>query len=174
MAAAAQVLNLPELLETILLALPTRDLFFAQKVCKTFKGVMDGSKNIQKALFFLPGTANDVNFSPQDIHHYDRLGEALPRTVVSNPLLFDRNGSLFELKSRVLKFMKGRDLRRQVPRIGARGSCTRMLLTQPLSPQGYIVGPIVQWRCLKMFSCKSLKIREKERPLEVSCCAPLS
>ncbi|KAK6417935.1 hypothetical protein LTR81_008825 [Elasticomyces elasticus] len=120
MAAATQVLGLPELVEIILLGLPTRDLLFAQKVCKTFKDVIDRSKSIQKALFFLPGTADDVNFNPQDIHQYDRLGEAPQKTVVSNSLLFKLNG-IFVLKSKIV-------------RCRAQGSCARMLLTQPPEP----------------------------------------
>ncbi|KAK4917190.1 mitochondrial 2-methylisocitrate lyase [Elasticomyces elasticus] len=117
---ATQVLGLPELVEIILLGLPTRDLLFAQKVCKTFKDVIDRSKSIQKALFFLPGTADDVNFNPQDIHQYDRLGEAPQKTVVSNSLLFKLNG-IFVLKSKIV-------------RCRAQGSCARMLLTQPPEP----------------------------------------
>ncbi|KAK5691307.1 hypothetical protein LTR17_025693 [Elasticomyces elasticus] len=121
MAAAQQVLGLPELVEIVLLGLPTRDLLLTERVCKTFKGVMDRSKNIQKALFFLPGTADDVNFNPQDIHHYDRLGKAPLKTVVSNSLLLKLKSTTFVLRSKVL----GR---------GAQGSCARMLLAQPPEP----------------------------------------
>lgn len=60
MAAAAKVRALPELLENILLQLPIRDLLFAQKVCKTFKQVMEESPSIQRALFFTPGGVGDV------------------------------------------------------------------------------------------------------------------
>ncbi|KAK5736213.1 hypothetical protein LTR17_007553 [Elasticomyces elasticus] len=121
MAAAQQVLGLPELVEIVLLGLPTRDLLLAQRVCKTFKDVIDRSKNIQKALFFLPGTADDVNYNPQDIHHYDRLGKRPLKTVVSNSLLLKVKGTEFVLRSKVL----GR---------GAQGSCARMLLAQQPEP----------------------------------------
>ncbi|KAK4894470.1 mitochondrial 2-methylisocitrate lyase [Elasticomyces elasticus] len=110
-----------KLVEIVLLGLPTRDLLLAERVCKTFKGVMDRSKNIQKALFFLPGTADDVNFSTQDLHLYDQYRKPLPKTVVSNSLLFKLNGTTFVLESEILG-------------CGAQGSCARMLLTQPPEP----------------------------------------
>ncbi|KAK5726346.1 hypothetical protein LTR17_012777 [Elasticomyces elasticus] len=60
--ASDNVLKLPELLENILLQLPMRDLLFAQKVCKTWKLIIDASPAIQKALFFAPGTVEDVAY----------------------------------------------------------------------------------------------------------------
>ncbi|KAK4898589.1 hypothetical protein LTR27_003761 [Elasticomyces elasticus] len=56
-----EVLDLPELLECILLNLPIRDLLFSQKVCRRWKAVVDSSR-IQKALFFIPGTAKDISY----------------------------------------------------------------------------------------------------------------
>ncbi|KAK4963628.1 hypothetical protein LTR10_001257 [Elasticomyces elasticus] len=120
MAAATQVLGLPELVEIILLGLPTRDLLFAQKVCKTFKGVIDRSKSIQKALFFLPGTADDVNFEPENIH-YKMRGQLVLSKVVSNPLLFRKNAYSYD----VLYFEP------KALRSASQGSAARMLLTQP-------------------------------------------
>ncbi|KAK5744950.1 hypothetical protein LTR17_001701 [Elasticomyces elasticus] len=61
--ATDNVLNLPELFENILLQLPTRDLLFAQKVCKIWKLTIDASPSVQKALFFAAGTVNDVLYS---------------------------------------------------------------------------------------------------------------
>ncbi|KAK5726953.1 hypothetical protein LTR15_002844 [Elasticomyces elasticus] len=66
--ATNNVLNLPELLEVILLHLPARDLLFAQKVCKTWKLTVDTTLSIQKALFFAPGTVKDIAYiSPTHI-----------------------------------------------------------------------------------------------------------
>ncbi|KAK6414388.1 hypothetical protein LTR81_011760 [Elasticomyces elasticus] len=59
--AVHDVLDLPELLECILLNLPIRDLLFSQKVCRRWKAAVDSSP-IQKALFFRPGTAANINY----------------------------------------------------------------------------------------------------------------
>ncbi|KAK3623062.1 hypothetical protein LTR56_021815 [Elasticomyces elasticus] len=59
--AVQEVLTLPELLECILLNLPIRDLLFSQKVCRRWKAAVDSSP-IQKALFFRPGTAANINY----------------------------------------------------------------------------------------------------------------
>ena len=47
------ILNTIELLEKILLALPMRDLLINQRVSQHWKNVIDGSIEIQRALFFL-------------------------------------------------------------------------------------------------------------------------
>ncbi|KAG4441035.1 hypothetical protein IFR05_003490 [Cadophora sp. M221] len=53
--AAQQVFATPELLENILSQLPFYDLLVhAQRVNRTFHGVISSSPSIQKALFFLP------------------------------------------------------------------------------------------------------------------------
>ncbi|KAK4922532.1 hypothetical protein LTR49_010232 [Elasticomyces elasticus] len=62
--ATQKVLNLPELLEAILLRLPIRDLLFAQKVCKIWKLTIDTTLSIQKALFFAPGMVKDITYIP--------------------------------------------------------------------------------------------------------------
>ncbi|KAK5744949.1 hypothetical protein LTR17_001700 [Elasticomyces elasticus] len=59
--AVHEVLDLPELLESILLNLPIQDLLFSQKVCRRWKAAVDSSP-IQKALFFIPGTAKDISY----------------------------------------------------------------------------------------------------------------
>lgn len=51
---------LPELVEQILLHLPTKDLLLSKRVCKTFRNVHDDYISIKKALFLVPGTANDT------------------------------------------------------------------------------------------------------------------
>ncbi|KAK4898588.1 hypothetical protein LTR27_003760 [Elasticomyces elasticus] len=61
--ATQKVLNLPELLEAILLQLPIRDLLFAQKICRTWKTTINTSPAVKKALFFAPGTVNDVRYN---------------------------------------------------------------------------------------------------------------
>lgn len=50
--AGAQLVETVELLETILLQLPAKDLLLAQRVNKQFKGTIDNSNHIQRALFY--------------------------------------------------------------------------------------------------------------------------
>lgn len=52
--AAEAFFSTPELLETMLLELPMQDLLLAQRVCLRFKGTIDGSIKIRRALFFEP------------------------------------------------------------------------------------------------------------------------
>ncbi|KAF7188677.1 hypothetical protein HII31_09929 [Pseudocercospora fuligena] len=61
MRAASRVCNITELLEAILLQLPTHDLLFAQHVCKQWQAVIGASVSIKKALFLTPGTSNDTH-----------------------------------------------------------------------------------------------------------------
>ena len=49
------------MLEKVLLTFRTRDLLFAQRVCRLWKAVTDASPPIQRALFFQPGVAADVS-----------------------------------------------------------------------------------------------------------------
>lgn len=58
--AAARVFAIPELVEAILLRLPTRDLLFSKRICGTCRDTHDSSK-IKRALFLLPGTALDTS-----------------------------------------------------------------------------------------------------------------
>lgn len=48
------VIDLPELLESIILFLPFKDQLRALRISKTFKGVIDNSVKIQRELFLLP------------------------------------------------------------------------------------------------------------------------
>lgn len=55
--ALRMVFNTTELLEAILLRLPTQDLLLAMGVCRTLKNAIDTSITIQRALFMAPGDA---------------------------------------------------------------------------------------------------------------------
>ncbi|KAK5708276.1 hypothetical protein LTR97_000816 [Elasticomyces elasticus] len=97
--AAARVFRLPDVLENILLNLNTRDLLFAQKINKASKAAIDTSLAIQKALFFAPGTADDVSTDCRGVVLEDRSA------VMLNPLLFHdtevkryRDLALFKVK----------------------------------------------------------------------------
>ena len=73
--AAAKVLDLPELLEEILVDLEIQDLFKLQRVNKRFKAVISESKPIQRKMFLLEGPPVDL---------LDNIG------TVTNPLLYLR------------------------------------------------------------------------------------
>ncbi|KAK4898590.1 hypothetical protein LTR27_003762 [Elasticomyces elasticus] len=113
--AAKQVLLLPELLEIILLHLEsTRDLLFAQKICLTWKAVMNTSPAIQKALYLIAGTPADVG--RHEMEHWcagPTIGSSVVDYTFNSLLLVD--GSF----------------RRSVMRNATHSSCARMLITQP-------------------------------------------
>ncbi len=67
-----------ELLETILFQLPTKDLLFAQKVCRHWRGVITCSTKLQQALFF-------KSISGRQIKYDD--GSWVKLKLVVNPLL---------------------------------------------------------------------------------------
>ncbi|KAK2734171.1 hypothetical protein FQN55_002912 [Onygenales sp. PD_40] len=51
---ASKALSVIEILETILLHLPTKDLLLSQRVCRKWKNVIFGSIKLQQELFFYP------------------------------------------------------------------------------------------------------------------------
>ncbi|KAK5726350.1 hypothetical protein LTR17_012781 [Elasticomyces elasticus] len=116
--AANKALQLPELVEPILLRLPTRDLLFAQKVCTTWKATIDTSHAIQKALFFMAGVIDDVDLNSNS---QSALLELDSEHVAINALLI--NTSVVGRKDPFL-------LALQKPNTTS-GSCSRMFLTQP-------------------------------------------
>ncbi|KAK5681768.1 hypothetical protein LTS10_006301 [Elasticomyces elasticus] len=124
MTAAQQVLDLPELLESILLGLPMRDLLLAQRVSKTFQQVIVSSPHIQRALFFAPGKAADVNLLlTQDMHNH--LGNC-----VANPLLFRHTSPCRWTRDLILRL----DAEQLYDSVEVQPSFMRMLLMQPPLP----------------------------------------
>ncbi|KAK5722582.1 hypothetical protein LTR15_005813 [Elasticomyces elasticus] len=113
--AANTVLMLLELLVIILLDLPTRDLLFAQKVCRTWKEVIDTTKSIQKALYLVPGTMSDVHVDAAHQH----LITSTPATAI-NPLLVSKLAGQSQLY-----------LRQEVMDAAPGASCCSMYLMQP-------------------------------------------
>ncbi|KAK4916477.1 hypothetical protein LTR49_015575 [Elasticomyces elasticus] len=127
--AQCNVLDLPELLENVLLKLPIRDLLFSQKVCQHWKATVDSSIRIQRALFFVPGTANDVSHttpshifttvcSEEDAKHsrLRRPGYAMNCLLV----IYDESRSESKFRSEPL-----------CSSAEPRGSWSRMFFTQP-------------------------------------------
>ncbi|KAK5732323.1 hypothetical protein LTR17_010637 [Elasticomyces elasticus] len=125
----AQVLALPELLETILLGLPIKDLLFAQKVCKTWKQIMGESTSIQRALFFKPGAACDVDLADKNRAKNVALVSVLAdQGIALNPLLFQR-GSTYTTK--MTKFKNYFVLDGLAQKAESPASCLKMLMSQP-------------------------------------------
>lgn len=63
MAAATRVFGTFELLENILIRVSTKDLLHSQRVGKVWKGTIDNSPVLQRALFFLPVSKRVVTFT---------------------------------------------------------------------------------------------------------------
>lgn len=85
--AVTSVFGTPELLETILLELPIKDLLInAQRVDKTFNGTIQASAKLQQALFFKPLPGKPLNFEkttpPQWLESPD---DERYHTVLANP-----------------------------------------------------------------------------------------
>ncbi|KAK5126689.1 hypothetical protein LTR85_009623 [Meristemomyces frigidus] len=83
-----RVVNTTELLEAILIHLPTRDILLAQRTSKKFQNVIAGSPRLQRALFFLPD-------SPDTVQRYNDLilGDSFFRKYPA--FLAGRNGINF-------------------------------------------------------------------------------
>ncbi|KAK4547578.1 hypothetical protein LTR36_000535 [Oleoguttula mirabilis] len=120
---ADKLFAVPELLEGVLRALPTKDLLFAQQVCKHWQAVINTSARLQKALFLRPGVAADTCADAELIDTRD--SDVPPGGVAMNPLLCDflaleDGDETFEVKrSRLAKLRYGL------------GSGSKMQLTQP-------------------------------------------
>lgn len=78
MAASEHVFATVELLETVLLKLPIRDLLLVQRTNKQWQAVITGSKKVQRALFFEPVTSSPISLllskppsSPAEVRVYD-------------------------------------------------------------------------------------------------------
>lgn len=68
-----EVLRTPELLEAILLQLPTNDLLKCEQVSKGFQATMDGSLSIKKALFMAPPAEATSTTKSNQLPHINEL-----------------------------------------------------------------------------------------------------
>ncbi|KAK5710228.1 hypothetical protein LTR17_019063 [Elasticomyces elasticus] len=84
---ASHALAVPELLENILLRLHTRDLLFAQKVCKAWKEVMEASPKLQRALFFKPGTC-DIAYDDTGVYQAPTRSSHVAGVALSSLVCF--------------------------------------------------------------------------------------
>ena len=74
--AGQRLVDVAEVLEMILLHLPMRDLLLSQRVSKQFKGVIEGSKGLQQALFFSPDPPEGGNCGVPRINPLLRLRDS--------------------------------------------------------------------------------------------------
>jgi len=58
----ASVFEIPELLETILLELPLKDLLLSQRVCTTWRSLAISSIHIRRALFLEPAARGPISY----------------------------------------------------------------------------------------------------------------
>lgn len=127
------VLEIAELLELILLQLPTKDLLFAQKVCKSWHTAITTSTAIQKALFLLPGDYEDVCHDSKEAKtlfgEYEGYTDPMVKRVKTNPLLFDETD--FRRFAGEADYTIVGDLPDHLLGSRTRAGCHRMYLTQP-------------------------------------------
>ncbi|KAK5686550.1 hypothetical protein LTS10_002670 [Elasticomyces elasticus] len=122
--AQEQGLGVAEILEAILLQLPPHDLLFAQKVCKDWKQAIEASPSIQKALFFMPGTKDDVHpgyVTANCLLKSFNTDEA----VAPNPFLMVYN------KFNAGSWIATHRTRVSLLHVSEEASCHRMFITQP-------------------------------------------
>ena len=82
MSARARVLDIPELLEAILLALPLKYLLISQRVSRTFNAVVQASPHPQHALFKRNNAMDDENYRSEALDDINPL--LLPRSQARN------------------------------------------------------------------------------------------
>ena len=81
--AETRALGTAELLEAILIRLPTRDLLLAQGVSTTWRDAIVASIRCQKALFLIPCNAQDMPTG----HQVVQLGAHIHQIQVSDAVL---------------------------------------------------------------------------------------
>ncbi|EME42581.1 hypothetical protein DOTSEDRAFT_81418 [Dothistroma septosporum NZE10] len=60
--ASTRTFNINEILEMVLLKLPTRDLLLSQRVCRTWRNTSVLSTHIRRALFLEPAPCGDISY----------------------------------------------------------------------------------------------------------------
>ncbi|KAI5360989.1 hypothetical protein Slin14017_G091640 [Septoria linicola] len=66
--AAQRVIGTAELVETIVLQLPTKDTLLGQRISRSIKEIMNGSVAIQKTMFLYPGEASSASIDAPIVH----------------------------------------------------------------------------------------------------------
>jgi hypothetical protein len=118
---AAKVVDVPELLEMILLQLPMQYLLLAQRTLRSFKATIEGSTKLQQALWFVATPAGE------------RIGPSKP-----NPLIFQherdwkrKNPGLGPSHKKRVGFHLSTSLA-NLAKTQPASSAFRMLIAQPL------------------------------------------
>ncbi|PWY91897.1 hypothetical protein BO94DRAFT_461505 [Aspergillus sclerotioniger CBS 115572] len=120
------VLFTPELLEMILLQLDLRTLVAsAQRVCRAWNGLIQGSSSLQEALFLKPIKKHKNNLTENTINPL--LAEAFPAIFLQNEALFPRNKNEFTLAD--LDMIRNPE--KKAAYLRPEASWRRMLIQQP-------------------------------------------
>ncbi|KAK4959817.1 hypothetical protein LTR10_002705 [Elasticomyces elasticus] len=140
-----QVLALPELLENILLQLPTRDILFAQKVCKEWQEAIVASPKIQEALFFRQERATNGP-SVKDATAGTKLAITANSLLLTTYAYFDKETK--EVKEYFPYRHKIRLNAHRLQKLAPEASCRRMYITQSSAKLG------IEWDMILMLgSC---------------------
>ena len=156
MGSAARTFALPELLEVILISLPTKDLLLLQRVAKLWKATVAKSSALRQALFLEPIAAhtawvlcNETRLEGAGSVQYFRLGqqviqqlpvESLDEEQLQNRRAWRTQARLNELLagrghwrplSLADRTQQGEGVRLSRPKCPVLGSGLRMFLTQP-------------------------------------------
>ncbi|KAK4894086.1 hypothetical protein LTR27_007671 [Elasticomyces elasticus] len=131
--AAIKVLSIPELLEEILLDLNTKEILFAQKVCKTWKQIIDTTPSLQRALFLMPARGTEPKGAKASFSRSVAAGHiAIPpgfdedwHLFFLNPLLVDVSGNYIQTQEGDIELLS------KPLNAGTESSCNRMYLSQP-------------------------------------------
>ncbi|OJJ67603.1 hypothetical protein ASPBRDRAFT_135088 [Aspergillus brasiliensis CBS 101740] len=98
MDATTKVLQLPELLEEILLCQDYRSIFRAQRVCSQWRAVIKGSPRIRQALFLIPSDHKPVLMNPfflDELYHWKRPYETPKPPSGDRPVHWSRREGIF-------------------------------------------------------------------------------
>ncbi|KAK5694040.1 hypothetical protein LTR97_009659 [Elasticomyces elasticus] len=132
--AAIKALSIPELLEEILLDLSTKEILFAQKVCKTWKQIVDTTPSLQRALFLMPARNTDSSRTGAKSSFSRSVAAGHIECVPSfedwplfllNPLLVGGSGGCVQTQGGDIEILS------KPLNAGTESSCNRMYLSQP-------------------------------------------
>ena len=133
MAAATAVFDTFELLESILYELPMRDLLLAQRVNKQCRAIIQSSKKLQRALFFVPVEGGSMSLHLRDWTHSQQStwlwkGAKTKSKPLCNPLLGRVTQAIYGLSSYMSETLNER---LPLSWLEPNASWRRMLPTQP-------------------------------------------
>ncbi|KXS94191.1 hypothetical protein AC578_3329 [Pseudocercospora eumusae] len=179
--AAGRVFAIPELVEAILLRLPTKDLLLSKRISRTFRDA-HGSQKIKRALFLIPGTALDTSdeasfpmprFSASRRRlelWWNQNGLEVPLTetanhgVSFNPLLVQKfSGQHLGIPADYEHYRNEIAIKMPLQHISKHSSCRQMFISQPPLKVLTASSNAVSWRlpCIEHPTFTSKKRAER-------------